>query len=172
MKVQRQKPNKQQQKHPRILLSAPVWKHILRVYTSRCCTSDGREHPERSSPKGQTAEKRLHVNVTWTGPRFFWSGSSQQNCSVGICGKTNHLPGFTPWILNDLWSACRGAAGFRRRLFQCYFFFLLYCSGSFATSGFCPVLFKPEMSEQNRHSHSPDTLLLLTVFCHEVILFG
>lgn len=140
----------------------------LYVYTSWCCTHwwtwTSWKHREKlhfkklsclcGQARGSSGAARLSRTV-----------------SVGICGETNHLAGFTLWILNELWSVCCGAAGFWRRLFQCYFFFLLYCSVRFAASVFFQYCSNPRWVNRTS-THTVRTYCCSSLFCKEGILFG
>lgn len=164
------KPNKQQQKHPRILWSTCKLKTPTEFIRHDAARTNGREHPERMKHREKLHFKKLSCLC---GQARGSSGAARlsRTVSVGICGETNHLAGFTLWILNELWSVCCGAAGFWRRLFQCYSFFLLYCSVRFAASVFFQYCSNSRWVNRTS-THTVRTYCCSSLFCKEVIVFG
>lgn len=140
----------------------------LYVYTSWCCT-------HWWTWKSWKHREKLHFKKLscLCGQARGSSGAARlsRTVSVGICGETNHLAGFTLLILNELWSVCCGAAGFWRRLFQCYFFFLLYCSVRFAASVFFQYCSNPRWVNRTS-THTVRTYCCSSLLCKEVIVFG
>lgn len=173
MKVQRQKTKQATTKTSTYPLVNVQTQNSHRVYTfirHDAARTDGREHLERMKHREKLHFKKLSCLC---GQARGSSGAARlsRTVSVGICGETNHLAGFTLWILNELWSVCCGAAGFWRRLFQCYFFFLLYCSVRFAASVFFQYCSNPRWVNRTS-THTVRTYCCSSLFCKEVILFG
>lgn len=173
MKVQRQKTKQATTKTSTYPLVNVQTQNSHRVYTfirHDAARTDGREHLERMKHREKLHFKKLSCLC---GQARGSSGAARlsRTVSVGICGETNHLAGFTLWILNELWSVCCGAAGFWRRLFQCYSFFLLYCSVRFAASVFFQYCSNPRWVNRTS-THTVRTYCCSSLFCKEVILFG